>query len=112
MKKFEEEQENRYEQFRKVLDVTEPTLDQRRDLMDLIMREAWSTAIKEAPYPGNILDDTDEADEAIEKRFQIVVKTMLQLKQRYGLPIPKYDSVTKRAYVEYSDGHREYFDGK
>ncbi len=88
----------------------ELTLDQRRELMDRIMSEAWDAAGKEAPYCGNIFDDTDEADEVMEKRFQIVVSKMLELKKKYGLPIAKYDREKKRAYIEYANGHREYFD--
>jgi len=92
------------------LDAMELTPDQRRELMDRIMQEARDTALEEAPYCGNILDDTDEADAVMEKRFQILVQKMLELKKQYGLPIAKYDRETKRAYLEYADGHREYFD--
>lgn len=37
----------------------------------------------------------DEINEAIEQ----------------GLPLAKYDAVNKRAYIEYSNGIREYIDG-
>lgn len=92
------------------LNAMELTIDQRRELMELIMRESWDFATKEAPYDGNIFDDTDMADEIMERRMQIVVQKMLELKKRFGLPIAKYDKEAKRAYIEYADGRREYFD--
>lgn len=92
------------------LNAMELTIDQRRKLIELIMRESWDLAIKEAPYDGNILDDTDMADEIMEKRMQIVVQKMLELKKRFNFPIAKYDREVKKAYIEYADGRREYLD--
>lgn len=94
----------------KELNAMELTLDQRRELMELIMRESWDVAIKEAPYDGNILDDTDMADDIMERRMQIAVQKMLELKKRFGFPIAKYDREVKKAYIEYADGRRKYFD--
>lgn len=103
-------QDKGYEFLDENLNAMELTQDQRRELINRIMSEAWGVARKEAPYCGNIFDDTDEADEVMEKRFQIVVRKMLELKKKYGLPIAKYDHETKRAYIEYADCHREYLD--
>jgi hypothetical protein len=104
------DQETCHKDFDGVIDAMELPLDQRRELMDRIMQEARDTAIKEAPYNGNLYDDTDEADIVMEKRFQIVIGKMLELKKIYGFPIAKYERETKRAYIEYADGHRRYFD--
>jgi hypothetical protein len=92
------------------LNAMELTLDQRRELMDRIMEEAWNVAREATPDCDNIYADTDEADAIREKQFQIVIEKMLELKKRYGFPIAKYDRTTKRAYIEYADGSREYFD--
>lgn len=110
IKKNEPRPSQEYETFPEISDAMELTLDQRRELMDRIMQEARDTALEEAPYCGNILDDTDEADAVMEKRSQIIIQKMLELKKQYGFPIAKYDRETKRAYIEYADGHREYFD--
>lgn len=110
IKELELGKDQEYELLIKELNAMELTIDQRRDLMELIMRESWDFAIKEAPYDGNIFDDTDMADEIMERRMQIVVQKMLELKKRFGLPIAKYDKEAKRAYIEYADGQRAYFD--
>lgn len=107
---FESGNGQEHELFDKELNAMELTLDQRRELMNQIMKASWDFAIKSAPYSGNLLDDTDTADNVMEKRFQIVIQKMLELKKQYGFPVAKYDREAKRAYIEYTDGQREYFD--
>jgi len=43
--------------------------------------------------------------------FSAAVKEEIATKQRDGHPVARYDPVSKKAYLEYPDGTREYVDG-
>ena len=49
-------------------------------------------------------------DEELDKRFREAVRLANEAKIAMGLPLPKYDAKTKRAYLLYADGTKEYFD--
>ena len=42
------------------------------------------------------------------KSFTKAVKDANEWKLKRGLPVAKFDAATQRAYVEYSDGRKEY----
>lgn len=42
------------------------------------------------------------------KSFTKAVKDANKWKLKRGLPVAKFDAVTQRAYLEYSDGRKEY----
>lgn len=42
------------------------------------------------------------------KSFTQAVKVANEWKLKRGLPVAKFDADTQRAYVEYSDGRKEY----
>ena len=47
-------------------------------------------------------------DEEITKCFQAAVTDSINKLKRQGLPIALYDKESKKAYLEYPDGRREY----
>ena len=47
-------------------------------------------------------------DEEITKRFQAAVADSINKAKQLGLPIALYDKESKKAYLEYPDGRREY----
>lgn len=44
----------------------------------------------------------------ITNAFQAAVQREVAIKKQKGIPIARYDGETKRAYLEYPDGTREY----
>ena len=57
----------------------------------------------------NELDSTNGiSDDELTQRFKESRRIDNEIRRIKGLPIAKYDSVTKRAYLEYPDGRREY----
>jgi addiction module RelB/DinJ family antitoxin len=44
----------------------------------------------------------------VSKAFNNAVKQGIVIKQKKGLPVARYDTETKRAYLENADGTREY----
>ena len=46
----------------------------------------------------------------ITNAFNIAVKNEIKTNQQRGLPIAKYDTAKKRAYLEFPNGTREYVD--
>lgn len=58
---------------------------------------------------GNELDSTcGVPDDELTERFKIAVEIDKYICKVKGLPIACYDEETKRAYLEYPDGRREY----
>ena len=59
-----------------------------------------------------ILNELDSmngvSDEELTFRFKEAVRIDEEIRRIKGLPIARYDSTTKRAYLEYPDGRREY----
>ena len=47
-------------------------------------------------------------DEEMTERFKEAIRIDNEIKRAKGAPITGYDKETKRAYLEYSDGRREY----
>lgn len=47
-------------------------------------------------------------DEELDRRFAAAVRRANEEKLILGVPLPKYDARTKRAYLLYADGHKEY----
>jgi len=47
-------------------------------------------------------------DEEMTERFKEAIRIDNEIKRAKGAPIAGYDKETKRAYLEYSDGRREY----
>ena len=49
-------------------------------------------------------------DEELDRRFAEAVRLANEKKLAMGVPLPKYDFASGRAYLLYGDGHREYAD--
>ena len=57
----------------------------------------------------NELDSTcGISDEELTQRFKESIRIDNEIRKIKGLPVAKYDAETKRAYLEYPDGRREY----
>lgn len=58
------------------------------------------------------LNDLDNmfgfTDDELTERFKESIRIDNEIRRIKGLPIPKYDVETRRAYLEYPDGRREY----
>ena len=48
------------------------------------------------------------SDEELTFRFNEAIRIDEEIRKIKGLPIARYDKDTKRAYLEYPDGRREY----
>lgn len=58
---------------------------------------------------ANELDSTcGISDEELTQRFKEAIRIDDEVRRIKGLPVARYDSATKRAYLEYPDGRREY----
>lgn len=92
-------------------DAMKLSIEDRRKLMDWIMenaREAADDAAKVFIQNNPFLSPEDLEDEVIDVRFKSGLARMLELQEEYGFPIPGYDRNTKRAYIEYSGGSKEF----
>ncbi len=49
-------------------------------------------------------------DEELTERFKEAIRIDNEIKKVKGAPIAGYDRETKKAYLEYPDGRREYVD--
>jgi hypothetical protein len=57
----------------------------------------------------NELDSTcGISDDELTQRFKEAIRIDKEVRSIKGLPVAKYDDETKRAYLEYPDGRREY----
>ncbi len=57
----------------------------------------------------NELDSTcGISDEELTERFKAAIRIDNEIRRIKGLPIAGYEDETKRAYLEYPDGRREY----
>jgi hypothetical protein len=57
----------------------------------------------------NELDSTcGVSDDELAKRFKEAIRIDNEIKKIKGVPIADYDENTGKAYLEYSDGKREY----
>lgn len=50
----------------------------------------------------------DYSEDEITNAFQSAVRREIAKKKQNGIPVARYDNETKRAYLEYPDGTREY----
>ena len=58
----------------------------------------------------NELDSTcGVSDDELTNRFKEAIRIDNEIKKIKGVPIADYDETTGKAYLEYSDGKREYF---
>ena len=58
---------------------------------------------------ANELDSTcGISDEELTHRFKEAIRIDDEVRRIKGLPVARYDSVNKKAYLEYPDGRREY----
>ena len=48
----------------------------------------------------------------IEQAMVACVREEIAEYQRKGIPVARYDAITKRAYLEYPDGRREFIDSE
>lgn len=48
------------------------------------------------------------SEDDITNAFQAAVQHEIATKKQKGIPVARYDNGTRRAYLEYSDGTREY----
>ncbi len=57
----------------------------------------------------NELDSTcGISDDELTERFKESIRIDNEIRRIKGLPVAKYDGASKRAYLEYPDGRREY----
>ena len=57
----------------------------------------------------NELDSTcGISDEELTQRFKEAIRIDDEVRRIKGLPVARYDDESKRAYLEYPDGRREY----
>ena len=57
----------------------------------------------------NELDSTcGISDDELTQRFKESIKIDDEIRKIKGLPVARYDTNTKKAYLEYPDGRREY----
>lgn len=59
------------------------------------------------------MDENDDrmfglTDSELDARFAAAVRRANEEKVIRGVPLPKYDGESRRAYLLYADGHREY----
>ena len=47
-------------------------------------------------------------DEELDKRFREAVRLADEAKLAMGVPLPRFDAKTRRAYLLYADGTKEY----
>lgn len=79
------------------------TTEQKRAAMDMIMAEVRAD-LDATGAPGiNIYDDSDEADEEMDRRFREGIRLMLQKMKERGLAIARYDKEKKKPYIEYKN---------
>ena len=58
---------------------------------------------------SNELDSTcGISDDELTHRFKESIRIDDEIRKIKGLPVARYDDETKRAYLEYPDGRREY----
>ena len=58
---------------------------------------------------GNELDSTyGLSDDELTERFKAAIRIDDEVRRIKGLPVARYDDATKRAYLEFPDGRREY----
>jgi len=63
------------------------------------------------PFPVSTKNSrfiADYSEDEITKAFQDAVQREIMMKKQKGIPIARYDGETKKAYLEYPDGMREY----
>ena len=62
--------------------------------------------------PMTVLNELDStcgiSDDELTQRFKEAIRIDKEVRKIKGLPVAKYDDETKRAYLEYPDGRREY----
>lgn len=54
---------------------------------------------------------TVDEDDKLQDAFIQAVRIEIRKKKIKGSPIAKYDARSKKAYIQYSDGRKVYFDG-
>lgn len=63
-----------------------------------------------------IMNDLDSicglSDDELTRRFKESIRIDDEIRRIKGLPVARYDSKVKKAYLEYPDGRREYVEGK
>ncbi len=63
------------------------------------------------PFPVSTKNSrfiADYSEDDITNAFQAAVQSETAMKKQKGIPIARYDGETRRAYLEYPDGTREY----
>ena len=67
------------------------------------------TTERTAIYPKNELDYTcGISDDELTRRFKESIRIDEEIRTILGLPQARYDDITRKAYLEYPDGRREY----
>ena len=63
----------------------------------------------EGNEPENELDTTcGLTDDELTERFKASIRIDDEIRRIKGLPVARYERATRRAYLEYPDGRREY----
>lgn len=60
----------------------------------------------------NVINELDSTcgipDDELERRFKAAIKIANEISLIKGNPIARYDSIAKKTFLEYPDGHKEY----
>ncbi|MBQ3682575.1 MAG: hypothetical protein II922_05790 [Succinimonas sp.] len=65
--------------------------------------------MKETCEEANELDSTcGISDEELTERFKASIRIDDEIRKIKGLPVARYDVESRKAYLEYPDGRREY----
>lgn len=58
--------------------------------------------------PENLIEYVSDDDAEMDKRMQYAVKTAISKSKICKKPVAKYDKKSRRAYIKFADGHKEY----
>ena len=79
---------------------------------DGIIYSYQGEAIYSLPENAEIIGETNnvgsDMKSDLDRRFKEAIRLEIEIKKIQGLPVAKYDIETKRAYLEYPDGRKEY----
>ena len=96
----------------KIVNAWDLPSSERQELLDYIENEARKAADKAAEIferEHSHLSQDEFEDEILDVRFIAGAKRMLELRKRFGFPTVKYDKDREQPFIEYADGHKEYF---
>lgn len=77
----------------------------KRDTIRRVPIDSVSQPVSITVYPaGHVKASFDK----MTSHFRASVEASVTSQQKKGLPVARYDAISKKAYLEYSDGRRQY----